>query len=350
MNNLREMFDRALRDELAPREQADFDAAMRDPAMARAFEAYSDARADTGSIDAWLRDAAQASRAAVTLAPSQLAMRAQPRRGHLIRLAAAIGTVAAAAAIIAIIFVQPGRDAAPETAAPTLAGEGDRKPDDKKPEKPIDEPKPDDKPKPLPPEFTRMDINGDGKLDRDEIPPFMLEQMDDNKDGAVDADEFRKHHKPPVPPKPEEVFKKLDRNSDGVLDDVEIDERMRRDFDEDGSGDVSLAEFRKFFKPKPPKPEEEFERLDRDKDGFLKKDEIPTRMVRDMDDNGDGRVSLDEFRKHFKPPQPQGDGPRPPRPPEGDGPRPPRPPEGDGPRPPRPPEGDGPRPPRPPRD
>lgn len=340
MNNVRELFERALRDELAPNEQAEFEAALADPAMARAFEAYSDAKADTGNIDAWLRETAAASRDAAMLAPTPHALRAPRKRGRLIQLAAAIGAVAAAAAIVAIIILQPGNEAAREGAAPTLAGEGDPKPEDKKPDKPIQEPQPDEKPRPLPPEFARMDLNSDGKLDSTEMPKFMLEAMDDNKDGAVDADEFRKHHKPPVPPKPEDVFKRLDRNDDGKLDGVEIDDRMRRDFDDDGSGDVSLDEFRKHFKPKPPKPEEEFERLDRNKDGWLDKAEIPTRLVRDMDDDKDGRVTLDEFRTHFKPPlppRPNGEGPRPPRPPEGEGPRPPRPPEGDGPRPPRPP-------------
>lgn len=327
MNNVRDLFERALRDELAPNEQADFEAALADPAMARAFEAYSDARADTGNIDAWLRDTAAASRDAAMLVLASHTMRAPRKRGRLIQLAAAMGGITAAAAIVAVIILQPGNEAAPEGAAPTLAGEGDPKPEDKKPERPIKEPEPDDKPRPLPPEFARMDLNADGKLDGAEIPKFMLEGMDDNKDGAVDADEFRRHHKPPAPPKPEEVFKRLDRNDDGALDDVEIDERMLRDFDDDADGEVSLDEFRKHFKPKPPKPEEEFQRLDRNKDNRLDKTEIPTRMVRDMDDDKDGRVTLDEFRKHFKPPlppKPNGEGPRPPRPPQGDSPRPPR--------------------------
>ncbi|MBK8207798.1 MAG: hypothetical protein IPK87_13570 [Planctomycetes bacterium] len=351
MNNIRDMFERALHEQLSAREQAEFETAMQDPAMAAAFEAYADAKADTGNMDAWLRDAALASSALTSDAYAGAKLRSLPKGGRkrakLFRIAAVLGAVAAAAAIVAIIFVQPGSAPAPnEASRASLAGDGgEEAPKPPKKDKPEDEPKKE----PAPPEFGRLDLNGDGKLDGTELPKFMLEQMDEDKSGAVDADEFRKHHKPPMPPKPEEVFKQRDTNGDGKLDGPEIDERMRKDFDDDASGDVSLDEWRKHFRPKPVKPEDEFGKLDKDRDGFLTREEIPTRMVRDWDTNEDGKVSLDEFRRNFKPPMPpKGDGPMPPRPPEGDGPRPPRPPEGDGPRPPRPPEGDGPRPPRPP--
>ena len=339
MKNIRDMFERALHDQLSSREQAEFETAMQDPAMAAAFEAYADARSDTGNVDAWLRDAAQASSAMTSEAYAGASLRTLHqvghRRGRLIRIAAVLGAVAAAAAIVAIIFVQPGAmPAANESSRASLAGDGgDETPKPPKKDKPEDEP---EKKEPAPTEFGRLDLNGDGKLDGTELPKFMLEQMDEDKSGAVDADEFRKHLKPLMPPKAEEVFKQRDANGDGKLDGPEIDERMRRDFDDDDSGDISLAEWRKHFRPKPIKPEEEFEKLDRDGDGFLTKDEIPTRVLRDWDADENGKVSLDEFRRGFKPPMPpDGDGPKPPRPPDGDGPRPPRPPDGDGPRPPR---------------
>jgi Ca2+-binding EF-hand superfamily protein len=149
--------------------------------------------------------------------------------------------------------------------------------------------------------FRHLDTNGDGVLDSTEVPQHMITEMDDNKDGEIDLAEFKAH--PPKPPKPEDVFNNLDKNSDGVLDSTEVDQRMLKDFDDDKSGDIDLAEFKAHFKPMPPKPEDQFRHMDKNNDGKLDNTEIPQAMINDWDDNKDGSVDLAEFKAHHKPPQ-----------------------------------------------
>lgn len=158
------------------------------------------------------------------------------------------------------------------------------------------------------------------------------------------------------PPKPEELFEELDSDSDGKLTEEEAAERMIKDFDENKDGSVSLDEFKAKWRPGPPphRVEERFRQLDRNKDGKLDDVEVEQRMIDDFDDDNSGAVELPEFRRHFRPPP---EGPRPPReggpgpegqrPPRegGPGPEGQRPPRGPGPGPdgPRPPRGPGPK-------
>ncbi|MBK9974715.1 MAG: hypothetical protein IPP14_08070 [Planctomycetes bacterium] len=186
--------------------------------------------------------------------------------------------------------------------------------------------------------FKQLDKNSDGKLDGDEVKDPLKTDFDDNKDGSISEDEFKAHWKPkpgpgPGPaPKAEDEFKRLDKNNDGQLDDKEADDKFIKANDTDSDGKVSLDEFKKNFKPPmgpgpAPKPEDEFKRLDKNSDGKLDDKEAPGKMKEDFDDDKDGSISEEEFKKHWRPPE----GPRPPRPPEGGpegGPRPPRPPEG----------------------
>lgn len=224
-----------------------------------------------------------------------------------------------------------------------------------------------DGPKPPKPEdaFKHLDKNNDGNLDDKETDKKMIEDFDDNDDGVVDLDEFKVHWKPRrhgPPPKPEDAFKKLDKSGDGKLDDTEAEKKFIEDFDDNKDGSVDLDEFKKHHKPQPgpgpgpknppPKPEDVFKEKDKNNDGKLDDKEADKKMIEDFDDNDDGSIDAEEFKKHFKPlpPRPpRGPGPGPDGPPPGpggEGPRPPRPPEGDGPKPPRPPEGDDPKPPR----
>ncbi len=173
--------------------------------------------------------------------------------------------------------------------------------------------------KPMPPkaptaedEFKRLDKNGDGKLDAEETDDRMLEDFDDDSSGDVNLDEFKAHFRPRrQPPSPEDEFKRLDKNADGKLDAEEAEKRMIDDFDDDSSGDVSLEEFKKNFRPgpKPPTPEEEFKRLDRNSDGKLDDVEVEKRMLDDFDDDDNGTIDEAEFKKHFKPRPPRGPGP-----------------------------------------
>ncbi len=451
----RELFAAALRDELSPRDSAAFEAALdNSPTLAHEFEDYADAAAGVSDVDGWLRDAGRASDVpdggVYSAMTARIVEQATSRqRGRLIRLAAAVGGMAAAAAIVAVVFIHPGQQSvnhAGKGGDAELAGPAED--DDSETARSYEEEvknlrenwvlveirttfmKVADEPltyaeehyalfegKPgrftkgaklpgtgftivavIPPDardgrvgevklrhssgefctlqehaaedraFVRIDLNKDGKLDADEVPQFMIEEWDNDESGDLNAAEFRMHHKPPPLVKPEDEFKRLDTNDDGKLDgdETRLSNLFRygqgqslRSADEDSSGDISLDEFRKHWKPRPPRPEEEFKRLDHNADEALDATEVPRAMVKDWDTDRDGRVTLEEFRTNFKPPRarrhgadgerrdgppPQGEGDRPPRGegPEGDGDRPPRregpPPRGE--RPPR--EGDGP--------
>jgi len=230
-----------------------------------------------------------------------------------------------------------------------------------------------DAPKPPTPEdaFKHMDKNSDSKLDGEETDKKMIEDFDDNKDGTISLEEFKAHWKPRrpgPPPKPEDAFKHLDKNGDGKLDGEEADKKFIEDLDTNKDGSVDLDEF-KAHKPMPgpgpgpgpgpknppPKPEDVFKEKDKNSDGKLDGDEADKKMLEDFDDDKDGSISEEEFKKHFKPMPPRPPrGPGPDGPPPEGGPRPPRGPggEGEGPRPPRGPggpggEGGGPRPPGP---
>lgn len=175
-----------------------------------------------------------------------------------------------------------------------------------KPEKPHKAPKPEDA-------FAHLDKNSDGKLDSTEVEQKLIDDFDDDKSGDVDLTEFKAHFKPmpPKPPTADDEFKRLDKNADGKLDAEETDARMLKDFDDDNSGDVSLDEFKAHFRPRrmPPSPEDEFKRLDKNSDGKLDAEETEKRMIDDFDDDNSGDIDEAEFKKHFKPRPPRGPGP-----------------------------------------
>jgi Ca2+-binding EF-hand superfamily protein len=139
--------------------------------------------------------------------------------------------------------------------------------------------------------------------------------------------------------KQDNIFKRLDKDGDNILSAEELkgmergpNERheamMRlRELDTDQSGGVSFAEFKEgeVFKKLPPEKQEAlFKRLDTDGDGQITPKDRPEpppgggpgghppgggpggpgggprdprRMLRDLDENQDGAVSFDEFRK-----------------------------------------------------
>ena len=112
------------------------------------------------------------------------------------------------------------------------------------------------------------------------------------------ADEDKPSDKPAEGPAPAALFKELDKNGDGKLEASEVPDNQKRFFehllrqaDADKSGTLSAAEFESGLKAEPrqelnpqgfgpgnaprPNPGEMFDRLDRNKDGKLTKDEIP---------------------------------------------------------------------------
>lgn len=125
-------------------------------------------------------------------------------------------------------------------------------------------------------------------------------------------------------PKPEELFKKLDKNNDGKVtkdevseDQVRFFERLVRLGDEDKNGELNLAEFTKASSEEPRRPEgggpgpegrrpdfdpkQMFERMDRNSDGKITREELPEfareRFGRLFDELKKDSITFDDFQK-----------------------------------------------------
>lgn len=142
--------------------------------------------------------------------------------------------------------------------------------------------------------------------------PAVLRLLDTNRDGRLSKDELAQVG---------EKFDELDRNHDGQLDPSELIGPMdARPNPRDGTsregnlprngGPLRDGERREVQRPEGDRPARDtrpdgagrapfFERLDRDNDGKISKDEAPE-PVKDrfntLDTNGDGFLTLDEFR------------------------------------------------------
>lgn len=175
--------------------------------------------------------------------------------------------------------------------------------------------------------FERFDANKDGKLTEDELPERaaqMIMKADANGDKAVTLDEIkaaqakRGEGRPGVGrPAPEEIIKRFDKNGDGKLSKDEIPEGMAARLgqaDGDGDGTVTKEELEAAFKKMqgrrggqgtPPgrgqfDPAQLFQRLDRNSDGKVTKDELPEQMAERMmraDADGNGEITKEEFLK-----------------------------------------------------
>lgn len=197
--------------------------------------------------------------------------------------------------------------------------------------------------------FGRLDANGDGFLQQEEVAKFdqpgggpgggfrdldpaqrwqrMVEFMDGNRDGQISRDEFRG---------PEKMFQVLDRNGDGVITEDEgragrpgeggpggpggaggdYAARLKlllKQWDKDGDGKLSRQEWQG--------REEMFARLDADGDGFITEEEIgrglggpmPPRnpvqqLIGVLDRDADGQVSAEEWSAFFQQTDANGNG------------------------------------------
>lgn len=114
---------------------------------------------------------------------------------------------------------------------------------------------------------------------------------------------------------PDQLFQRLDKNNDGYLDRSEIPERLKdrlQNLDLDNDGKISRQELQKgAAKLGPPAaaPDALFRLLDADRDGKLSKEELQNapRLLQKFDRNKDGMIDLEELRLAF----PKGKGGRP---------------------------------------
>ncbi len=176
--------------------------------------------------------------------------------------------------------------------------------------------------------FGRLDRDGDGSLAKEELArgpqgdkgPGILgfRQLDADRDGKITKGEFlagKMISKLP-PQRQEALFGRMDSNGDGVITPEDRPRRPERpegphprrkgpggfakSLDRDGDGSVTLEEFRE-GRPGSARPEQAerlFRRLDRNADGALTKDEFPPHgphgprgeRPRDREAPGDGGV------------------------------------------------------------
>jgi Ca2+-binding EF-hand superfamily protein len=193
--------------------------------------------------------------------------------------------------------------------------------------------------------FDSLDANHDGQLSQDEIPADkqtlfarLLTSADADGNGVLTRQEFAaglESRRPkraedqklpadfgglPSPTAVDEMFRKLDRNQDGKVVGDEIPDEYRAKFDrlaamadKDRDGALTQDELRQGFdhirqqfegKPGQYEPAQIFEYLDRNADGKLTADEIPSerkamfdRAVQFGDRDGDGALTEEEFTK-----------------------------------------------------
>lgn len=205
------------------------------------------------------------------------------------------------------------------------------------------------KPKPPPPalaellkagpdEFLkRFDMNRDGLLSKEELPPRLAEafdRIDSNKDGKLDQQEvstllavLRKQLGQPPAPDPAQLdqvvrkfLERADTNKDGQISKDEAVGPLAQRFaelDANKDGKLDQRELRKFaaeflgpkagkprpFGPGPGVPIPDFDAFDANADGRLTPEEVKQAPFADrftpIDTNKDGRLDRKEFEAYF---------------------------------------------------
>lgn len=177
----------------------------------------------------------------------------------------------------------------------------------------------------------KLDTNGDGKLEGDEIPERMKERiarLDTNNDGAIDKEELAvmagKMKRPggpvgaggrPIPPAMIEQLKSLDIDGDGKIplaDLPEMAQRFGKRLDKDGDGSLTVAELEAAATGRAESglgnldlmvgPDALFKNFDGNSDGKLSKEElsaVPNLPLAKLDTNGDGELTKEEVSEHW---------------------------------------------------
>ncbi len=157
----------------------------------------------------------------------------------------------------------------------------------------------------------RMDKNGDGKITQDEFrgPEALFTRLDENGDGALDEQELRHFGRARQALMWENVdkdalFNELDADGDGV---VTRDEFKNADLAKIvGKALMEASRKAGFGRGRPGGGQggrigKMLERLDKDGDGKLSKDEFPRPQVFDkLDANGDGFLDKQELEEGVK--------------------------------------------------
>eukprot|EP00490_Sorites_sp_Unknown_P029505 CAMPEP_0114672618 /NCGR_PEP_ID=MMETSP0191-20121206/43225_1 /TAXON_ID=126664 /ORGANISM="Sorites sp." /LENGTH=217 /DNA_ID=CAMNT_0001935415 /DNA_START=1129 /DNA_END=1782 /DNA_ORIENTATION=+ len=157
--------------------------------------------------------------------------------------------------------------------------------------------------------FNRLDVDGDGELDVDELTillldmgyatnvakkeaKFMLDQADLNKDGALQFDEFKAVW-----------YRKVLSTNDQYI------HRVFNVFDDNGDGYIDSNELMTILFPdkaNKPNDDENKDMADNNDDDISDDmEEQPfmkqiLKMIAEVDENGDGKIEFEEFKKAMK--------------------------------------------------